>query len=39
MLKPGLDERKVIRLELLAAGVIFTIVAIVLYMVFIYKPV
>jgi hypothetical protein len=35
---PDPEERKVILLEFLAASAIFLIVAIVLYMVFTYKP-
>ena len=37
--KPDQEERKVILLEFLAASAIFSIVALVLYMVFTYKPV
>ena len=35
---PDPEERKVILLEFLAASAIFLIVAVVLYMVFTYKP-
>ncbi len=35
---PDPEERKVIFLEFLAAAAIFSIVAVVLYMVFTYKP-
>jgi hypothetical protein len=35
---PDPDERKVVLLEFLAASAIFLIVAVVLYMVFTYKP-
>ncbi len=37
-MKPQPEERQVLLLEILAASAIFTIVAIVLYMVFSYKP-
>ena len=36
--KPDPEERKVIFLEFVAASAIFSIVALVLYMVFTYKP-
>ena len=36
--KPDLEERKVVFLEFVAASAIFCIVALVLYMVFTYKP-
>jgi hypothetical protein len=36
--KPDVEERKVIFLEFIAATAIFSIVALVLYMVFTYKP-
>ncbi len=36
--KPDLEERKVILLEFVAATAIFSIVALVLYMVFTYRP-
>lgn len=36
--KPDLDERKVILLEFVAASTIFFIIALVLYMVFTYRP-
>lgn len=39
MPKPESDERRVVVLEFIAASAIFTIFAIVLYMVFSYKPV
>jgi hypothetical protein len=35
---PDREERKIIFLEFLAASAIFSIVAVVLYMVFTYKP-
>ncbi len=38
MSKPVSEDRKVVLLELLAASAIFSIVGIVLYMVFSYKP-
>lgn len=38
MAKQNLEERRVIVLEFVAASAIFSIVAIVLYMVFSYKP-
>lgn len=38
MPKPELEDRKVMVLEFVAASAIFTIVAIVLYMVFSYRP-
>lgn len=37
-MKPDTEERKILLLEFVAASAIFTIVAIVLYMVFSYKP-
>lgn len=37
-MKPDAEERKILLLEFVAASAIFTIVAIVLYMVFSYKP-
>jgi hypothetical protein len=36
--KPDLDEKKVVYLEFVAAFAILSIVALVLYMVFSYKP-
>ena len=36
--KPDPEERRVIYLEVVAASAIFSIVAVVLYMVFAYKP-
>lgn len=36
--KPDLEEKKVILLELVAASTIFVIIALVLYMVFSYRP-
>jgi hypothetical protein len=36
--KPDLDDRKVIFLEFVAASTIFFIIALVLYMVFTYRP-
>ncbi len=36
--KPDSEERRVVYLEVVAATAIFSIVAIVLYMVFAYKP-
>jgi len=36
--KPDLEERRVIVLEFLAATAIFSIIALVLYMVFSYRP-
>ena len=36
--RPEMDDRKVIYLEFVAAGVIFLIVAVVLYMVFTFRP-
>jgi hypothetical protein len=39
MPKPELEDRKVLVLECVAATAIFTIVAVVLYMVFSYRPV
>ena len=36
--KSDLEEKKVIYLELLAASAIFSIVALVLYMIFSYRP-
>jgi len=36
--KPGLEERRVIVLEFLAASAILSIVLLVLYMVFSYRP-
>jgi hypothetical protein len=36
--KPDVEEKKVILLEFLAATAIFSIVALVLYMVFTYRP-
>ncbi len=36
--KPDLDDRKVILLEFVAASTIFFIIALVLYMVFTYRP-
>lgn len=36
--KPDFDERKVIFLEFVAAAAILSIVALVLYMIFTYKP-
>ena len=38
MSKPELEDRKIFLLECLAASAIFTIVAVVLYMVFSYRP-
>jgi hypothetical protein len=38
MPKPDVEQRKVVVLELVAASAIFGVVAIVLYMVFSYKP-
>lgn len=38
MPKPVPEERKVVVLECVAASAIFTIVAVVLYMVFTYRP-
>jgi len=38
MPKPELEDRKVLMLECIAASAIFTIVAVVLYMVFTYRP-
>lgn len=38
MPKPELEDRKVMVLECVAASAIFTIVAVVLYMVFSYRP-
>jgi hypothetical protein len=38
MAKPELDDRKVLVLECIAASAIFVIVAVVLYMVFSYRP-
>jgi hypothetical protein len=38
MNKPDPEERKVLRLEIVAAAAIFSIVAVVVYMVFSYKP-
>lgn len=38
MAKPDLEERKVMFLEVIAASAIFAIFAVVLYMVFSYKP-
>ena len=35
---PDLDDRKVVWLEFIAASAIFAIVALVLYMVFSYRP-
>ena len=37
-LKPDLEERKVVALEFVAAFAILSIIALVLYMVFSYKP-
>ena len=37
-MKPDAEDRKILLLELVAASAIFTIVAVVLYMVFSYKP-
>ncbi len=36
--KPNPEERKIICLEVVAASAIFSIVAVVLYMVFAYRP-
>ncbi|MCS6951706.1 MAG: hypothetical protein RMK57_04145 [Bryobacterales bacterium] len=36
--KPDFDERKIIFLEFVAAAAILSIVALVLYMIFTYKP-
>jgi hypothetical protein len=36
--KPEVEEKKVIVLEFLAASAIFSIIALVLYMVFSYRP-
>ncbi len=36
--KPDLEEKKVILLEFVAASTIFVIIAVVLYMVFTYRP-
>jgi hypothetical protein len=36
--KPDLEDRRVILLEFLAATAIFSIIALVLYMVFSYRP-
>lgn len=38
MAKPDLEERKILLLEAIAASAIFAIFAVVLYMVFSYKP-
>ena len=38
MPKPNLEERQITVLEVLAAAAIFSIVGIVLYMIFRYKP-
>lgn len=38
MPKPNLEDRQILVLELLAAFAIFSIVAVVLFMVFQYKP-
>jgi hypothetical protein len=38
MAKPGPESRQILLVEYLAASAIFCIVAIVLYMVFAYKP-
>jgi len=38
MAKPDLEERKILFLEAIAASAIFAIFAVVLYMVFSYKP-